>query len=54
MFGDAGYSKHWEKKKALYEKHENIEEDNLIVSKDSFNGGIDSAEFKRLIEKYLM
>jgi len=54
MLGDAGYSKHWEEKKALYEKHDIIEDDNLIVSKDSLIGGIDSAEIKRLIAKYLM
>lgn len=54
MLGDVGYSKHWEEKKALYKKHDIVEDDNLIVSKDSLNGGIDSAEIKRLIEKYLM
>lgn len=27
---------------------------NLIVSKDSLNGGIDSAEIKRLINEYLV
>ena len=54
MLGDAGYSKHWEEKKEVYEKHHIKEGDNLIVSKDSLNGGIDSAEIKRLIEKYLM
>lgn len=54
MLGDAGYSKHWEDKKKLYKKHDIVEDENLIVSKDSFNGGIDSAEIKRLIEKYLM
>lgn len=54
MLGDAGYSKHWEEKKELYRKHNITEGDNLIVSKDSLNGGIDSAEIKRLIEKYLM
>lgn len=54
MLGDAGYNKHWKEKKALYKKHDIVEEDNLIVSRDSLNGGIDSAEIMRLIEKYLM
>lgn len=54
MLGNAGYSKHWEEKKALYKKHDIVEDDNLIVSKDSLNGGIDSAEIKCLIDRYLM
>ena len=31
-----------------------FENDNLIVSKDSMNGGIDSAEIKALIDKFLL
>lgn len=54
MLGDAGYNKHWEKKQAVYRKHGIIEGENLIVSRDSLNGGIDSSEIKSLIEKYLM
>ena len=54
MLGDAGYSRYWEEKKALYQKHGIVEGENLIVSKDSLNGGIDSAEIKRLIDNYLM
>ncbi|MDD3415844.1 MAG: AAA family ATPase [Lachnospiraceae bacterium] len=54
MLGDAGYSKHWEEKKELYKKHDIVEGENLIVSKDSLNGGINSAEIKRLINNYLM
>lgn len=50
MLGNAGYSKHWEDKKALYFKHGIIEGENLIVSRDSLNGGIDSAEIMRLIK----
>lgn len=53
MLGDAAYNKHWQEKQALYKKHGIIEGDNLIVSKDSLNGGIDSAEIKRLIDTYL-
>ena len=54
MLGDAAYNKHWQEKQALYRKHGIVEGDNLIVSKDSLNGGIDSAEIKRLIEQHLM
>ena len=32
MLGDAAYSKHWEEKKKLYQKHGIVENDNLIVS----------------------
>lgn len=53
MLGDAGYNKHWQEKKAIYEKHDIIEGDNLIVSEDSLDGGIDSAAIKALIDKYL-
>lgn len=53
MLGDAAYNRHWQEKKELYKKHNIIEGDNLIVSKDSLNGGIDSAEIKRLIDTYL-
>lgn len=49
MLGDAAYNKHWQEKQALYKKHGIVEGDNLIVSKDSLKGGIDSAEIKRLI-----
>lgn len=54
MLGDAGYSKHWKEKKTLYEKHGIVEGNNLIVSQDSLNGGIDSAAIKKMIDKYLM
>ena len=53
MLGDAGYNKHWQEKKAIYEKHDIIEGENLIVSEDSLSGGIDSAAIKALIDKYL-
>ena len=53
MLGDAAYNKHWQEKQALYKKHDIVEGENLIVSKDSLNGGIDSAEIKRLIDTYL-
>ena len=54
MLGDAAYNKHWQEKQALYKKHNIVEGDNLIVSKDSLNGGIDSAEIKSLIDKFLL
>ena len=54
MLGDAAYNRHWTEKQALYKKHGIVEGVNLIVSKDSLNGGIDSAEIKRLIDTYLM
>ncbi len=54
MLGDAAYNKHWQEKQAIYAKHNIIEGENLLVSKDSLNGGIDSAEIKRLIERYLL
>ena len=50
MLGDAAYNKHW---KELYAKYDILEGENLIVSRDSLNGGIDSAEIKRLIDTYL-
>jgi hypothetical protein len=53
MLGDAGYNRHWQEKKAIYAKHDIVEGDNLIVSEDSLNGGIDSAAIKALIDKYL-
>lgn len=52
MLGDAVYNKHWQEKKAIYEKHDIIEGENLIVSGDSLSGGIDSAAIKALIDKY--
>lgn len=54
MLGDAGYYRHWEEKKEIYQRHGIMEGENLIVSKDSLNGGIDSAEIKRLIDRYLL
>ena len=54
MLGNAIYNKHWQEKQAIYKKHGIIEGENLIVSKDSLNGGIDSAEIKRLIDTYLL
>lgn len=53
MLGDAGYNKHWKEKKAIYEKHDIIEGENLIVSEDSLSGAINSAAIKALIDKYL-
>ena len=54
MLGDAAYNKHWQEKQALYEKHGIVLGENLIVSKDSPDGGIDSAEIQGFIETYLL
>lgn len=53
MLSDYAYQRRWEQKKELYRKHNIIEGQNLIVSQDLPNGGIDSAEIKRLIDTYL-
>ena len=41
-------------KKAIYEKHEIVEGENLMVSRDALNGSIDSAAIKALIDKQLI
>ncbi len=51
MLGDYGYSKHWEEKKKIYEKHGIVEGKNFIVTRDTLNGAIDSQEIKKVIEK---
>lgn len=51
MLGDAKYSKRWQEKKALYEKHGIVEGDNLIVTEDDLNGGIDSEKIEEIIQK---
>jgi len=51
--GRKTFLKHWQEKKRLYANHGIVEGDNLIVSEDSLNGGIDSAAIKALIDKYL-
>ncbi|MCM1541762.1 MAG: AAA family ATPase [Blautia sp.] len=53
MRGDAGYEKRWKEKQEVYQKHGIVEGDNLIVSKDSPDGGIDCEEIRKLIERYL-
>ncbi len=54
MLGEVSYSRRWQEKKELYKKHGIIEGENLIVSKDALNGGIDCTEIRELIEKYLI
>ena len=54
MLGEVPYSRRWQEKKELYKKHGIIEGENLIVSKDALNGGIDCTEIRELIEKYLI
>lgn len=51
MLGDYGYSKRWEEKKKIYAKHDIVEGDNLIVTKDSLNGAINSAEIKEIVDR---
>ncbi len=51
MLGDASYSKRWEDKKKVYEKHGIVEGKNLFVTKDSLNGAIDSNAIKEIIDK---
>lgn len=53
MLGDTAYAKRWEEKKELYARHKIFEDENLIVSQDNLNGGIDSAAISALIKKYL-
>ena len=53
MMSDIHYRKRWEDKKALYEQHDIIEGENLIVSYDNADGSIDSVAIKRLIDQYL-
>lgn len=50
---DRHYRQRWKEKKAIYEKHDIIEGENLIVSYDDLNGSIDSVAIKKLIEQYL-
>ena len=53
MMNNAVYRERWNAKKELYEKHGIVEGENLIVSYDSENGGIDSEHIKKLIDKYI-
>ena len=54
MMSDEGYRRRWEAKREIYEKHDIIEGENLIVSEDKLDGSIDSQEIRNLIKKYLM
>jgi len=53
MMTKSDYRHRWEAKRIAYEKHGIIEGENLIVSYDKPDGGIDSQEIKQLIEKFL-
>lgn len=53
MMSDRHYRRRWYEKKAVYEKHDIVEGENLIVSYDDLNGSIDSVAIKKLIEQYL-
>ncbi|MDD4431055.1 MAG: AAA family ATPase [Bacteroidales bacterium] len=53
MMTDENYRRRWEIKREIYAKHGIVEGDNLIVSYDDENGGIDSHVIRKLIDKYL-
>jgi len=50
MMGDEKYRKRWENKKALYEKHGYIEDENLIVTYDE-EGSLDSYKIRKIVEE---
>lgn len=50
MLGNRGYKKRWEEKKKIYASHGIVEGENLIVSEDSLDGGIDSIKLKHIID----
>lgn len=52
MMSDPLYRRRWEEKKAAYAKHGIIEGENLIVSYDNMDGGIDCVAIRSMIEKY--
>lgn len=52
MMNDEEYRKKWEMKKQFYEKNGIIEGENLIVTFDDENGGIDSKKIKEIMDKY--
>lgn len=54
MMNDDAYRSRWEKKKELYARHGIVEGENLIVTYDDANGGIDSVQIKTQMEKYLL
>lgn len=51
MLGDYGYRKRWEEKERIYAEHGIYKDDNLLVSKDSLNGAINSNELKAIIDR---
>lgn len=53
MMANEDYKKRWNNKKMFYAKHGIVEGENLIVSYDDENGGIDTSLIKALIDKYL-
>lgn len=53
MMPDETYRRRWEAKRAIYKKHDIVEGENLIVSEDEPNGGIDSEKIRFLIEQFL-
>ena len=53
MMTEDNYRRRWEAKREIYAKHGIVEGENLIVSYDDENGGIDSHVIRKLIDKYL-
>lgn len=51
MLGDYSYRKRWEEKEKIYADHGIKKDINLLVSKDSLNGAIDSKELKVIIDR---
>jgi hypothetical protein len=52
MMNDSEYRKRWAEKKELYEKNGIKEGENLIVTYDQVNGGLDVKEIEAMILKY--
>jgi hypothetical protein len=51
MLNKPSYREEWERKKKFYEDNGIIEDERLFLTKDDENGGIDSKEIKKVIEK---
>jgi ethanolamine utilization protein EutP (predicted NTPase) len=52
MMNNASYRKYWDEKKAFYTTHGIKEGENLIITYDDENGGIDSVKIKKIIQEY--
>lgn len=52
MMSDPKYREKWEAKKIFYERHGIVEGENLIVTYDDENGGVDSQVIQKYIDQY--